>query len=154
MQSIKSLADLPDPFGNLLIREYEHWYLTLNTNQCHLGYAFLWCKEPSESAEHMTVPQATELFRIVALYTQATVDLWKATGNLNWGHYGNSTEYSNYYRIHLVPRYYCDKHFAGEVFTDFDRNGLPFPRDPKFPSHNALCQIRDALRSHLWKPVY
>lgn len=148
MHSINSPSDLPPEFRELVLRQYDFWFLTLNPNQCYLGYAFLWMRRSVSKFEEVTKAEIEDLFRIVFEYTHVVGDLWGAREDLNWRHYGNSPEYRGYMRVHLIPRYDHQVSWAGDTFVDQDPTKEPGALDPRLSSM-TLQRICYPLREKL-----
>jgi diadenosine tetraphosphate (Ap4A) HIT family hydrolase len=132
---------------SLLIKDYRHWSLHLNPDQCLLGRLCLVARrEDAVDFLDMTAGEREELFRAGLEARRALAGLFRPD-LFNYASLGNVCRHLH---VHLVPRYREARTCLGLDFVDSRWGG---PYDPHVcnqdlePAHlqAILAAIRDRL---------
>jgi diadenosine tetraphosphate (Ap4A) HIT family hydrolase len=138
-------ATMPDTTP--LIKEYRHWSLHLNPDQCLLGRLCLVAKrEDAVDFLDMTPGERDELFQAGLEARRALAVLFRPD-LFNYASLGNAFRHLH---VHLVPRYRAPREFLGLTFVDarwgrnYDPHACNLTLDP-----DRLQAIRDAIGNGL-----
>jgi diadenosine tetraphosphate (Ap4A) HIT family hydrolase len=136
------MADAP-----LLIKDYPHWSLNLNPDQCYLGRLCLVARrEDAVDFLDMTPAERDGLFQAGLEARRALTALFQPD-LYNYASLGNAYRHLH---VHLVPRYRERRCFLGRDFVDarwgrnFDSHECTGPIGPEH-----LQALLAAIRDHL-----
>lgn len=108
----------------VILKETEHWYITLSANQYYLGRAIIGMK--TKEVRHLSdlsPEELNELWPLVASYEIALKKTFDTT-HFNWTCLmNNSYKEKNLnspdeLHLHVWPRYKQVREFEGEIFND------------------------------------
>jgi diadenosine tetraphosphate (Ap4A) HIT family hydrolase len=130
-------------FEKLKIKEYKHWALFLNENQCYLGRVCLVAKrEDAVDLFETTVAEREEFFQAGEEICR-TLQLAFQPDLMNYASLGNSFRHLH---VHFIPRYSSERVFHNRKFVDtrWGKNYEPYDRNFKL-SGEELEAIKLAL---------
>jgi diadenosine tetraphosphate (Ap4A) HIT family hydrolase len=134
--------------NSLLIKSYKHWDLYLHENQCYLGRTFLLLKEDEGVEDFIAIEgEAREEFFLIGKEVKAALKTLLKPDKMNYAALSNT---SPAIHVHLIPRYKCEREFAGIAFKDtrWGQNYAPYDRS-FIIEESVLFKIRDALKENL-----
>jgi diadenosine tetraphosphate (Ap4A) HIT family hydrolase len=134
-------------FDQLKIKEYEHWSIFLNENQCYLGRVALVAKrKDAVDFIEMTLAEREEFFLVGSGVNCALKELFQPD-LMNYASLGNSYRHLH---VHFIPRYATKRIFHGMEFTDsrWGKNYEPYDRSFK-TNENVLLKIISAIQDTL-----
>jgi diadenosine tetraphosphate (Ap4A) HIT family hydrolase len=114
---------------NLLIKEYNHWYLLLRKEQVTIGSLVLIEKSLKTNYSDITIESFLDFGNIVKEIEPVLKDLFK----YNKINYLMLMMIDNEVHYHVIPRYSKDTIFNGLIFFDEGWPGLP-----NFTKNNVL----------------
>ena len=149
----KSPKEYPD---QVIIKETNHWYITLWNNQYYLGRASIAYKDLSKRhLSELENEEILELFSLIKKYELALQETFNTT-NFNW-----TCLINNQYKeknkdnpeplhLHVWPRYRDIVEFNGEMFKDevFAHHYDKYKE--KYINRDFLVNIADAILEN-WK---
>lgn len=115
----------PDKYpSQIIIKETNHWYITLWENQYYLGRASIEYKDLSK--KHLSELSNEEILELFSLIKGYEIALKKTLGttNFNWTCLMNNQykeknkDNPEVLHLHVWPRYKNKVEFNGEVFED------------------------------------
>jgi diadenosine tetraphosphate (Ap4A) HIT family hydrolase len=124
-------------FQDLLIKEYEHWYLLLRYEQPTLGSLILITKHNETSYSEMEENSFTEFSRII----KDIEPTLRSHFNCSKFNYLMLMMVDPEVHYHIIPRYSKNILFEGKLFKDF---GWPYA-----PSFSQINKIDSSLEKKL-----
>lgn len=134
-------------FDRLKIKEYKHWSVFLNENQCYLGRVALVAKrKDAVDFIEMTHAERDEFFVVGSEVNRALKKSFQPD-HMNYASLGNSYRHLH---VHFIPRYATKRVFHGIEFVDtrWGKNYEPYDRNFKV-SDEVLLIIVGAFKQAL-----
>lgn len=138
-------------FEELKIKDYKHWTLFLNANQCYLGRVVLMARrEDAVDFIETTTAEREEFFSIGEEILRALRALFQPD-LMNYASLGNSFRHLH---VHFIPRYRTKRMFNQLEFADlrWGKNYEPYDRNFAV-SDETLTKIKGALGERLSMPL-
>ena len=127
------------------IKKFEHWTLTLNTNQSYLGRTICYLNTYKESLVELTRDEYLELLEIIREYQNALTQLWQP----DWWNYSQLGNATPHLHIHFIPRYKGERTFDGVAFIDERLGGHYAPASQKSEDKDLNEKIKLAIQKAL-----
>lgn len=134
-------------YEEFLIKEYKHWSVYLNKNQCYLGKVYIWAnREDAMDFFDMTGEEKEEYFQIGNELKKAMGELFKP----DLFNYATLANVAHHLHTHFIPRYKEERELFGVKFIDdrWGKNYAPYNRDFKLDKE-ILFKIRDLIKEKL-----
>ena len=129
-------------FENLLINEYENWYLLLRKEQVTLGSLVLIEKSFKTNYSDISKESFEEFGKIV----KEIESVLKNSFDYDKINYFMLMMVDNEVHYHIVPRYSKDVKFGNMIFKDFTWPGLPELKNKNHIDSEELNNILDFLK--------
>jgi diadenosine tetraphosphate (Ap4A) HIT family hydrolase len=151
MSTSKPYRSIDPAYVHQIIREYEHWTLSIHEDQRYLGRCYAWLVREGEMQRfsQLSADELRELHAICKQLEAAWELLWKPD-HVNYCMLGNYVHlHAGHGHMHLIPRYKEPREFNGRTYTD-DRWGKNYaPATRYVPEATELLAIRDAIKDAL-----
>ncbi|MBI2054664.1 MAG: hypothetical protein HYT39_01020 [Candidatus Sungbacteria bacterium] len=125
------------------IKKFQHWTLTLHSNQSYLGRCICYLNTYKENIAELTDEEFLEVKKIIKEYQSALTKLWQPDF-WNYSQLGNATPHIHF---HFVPRYKGKRVFEGTEFID-ERWGKNYNPSSSRPEDKKLNEkIRGTIQN-------
>lgn len=119
-----------------VIKDYEHWTVSLHGNQGYLGRCVIVAKrEDAEDLSEATPEEREELFLIINELKNAAADLFQP----DWFNYAFLGNIVRHLHGHFLPRYKTSREYGGMIFKD-ERWGQNYLTDEDFVTPDEIAR--------------